>query len=193
MLRRGVAGPLRQLGAAVDAVAAGDLTHALHSDRADEVGQLMRGVESMRQRLGGMMATVRQSVDSINTASSEIAHGNADLSQRTEHTANNLQQTASHVEQLSVTVRQSADAAAQADQLAASASTVARRGGAVVSQVVARTSAVTWMMCNTNGPYRFDNPQAVVVAGNRLWVLNTGGNSLTLMSTVTGSLIATIA
>jgi methyl-accepting chemotaxis protein-2 (aspartate sensor receptor) len=136
MMRRWVAQPLRQVGAAVDAVAAGDLTHAVHSARADEVGQLMRGVESMRQRLGGVMATVRQSVDSINTASREIAHGNADLSQRTEHTASNLQQTASSIEQLSGTVRQSADAAAQANQLASSASTVARRGGAVVSQVV---------------------------------------------------------
>ena len=63
----------------------------------------------------------------------------------------------------------------------------------MVSQVVAATSTVTWMMCNTNGPYRFDDPQAVVVAGSRLWVLNTGGNSLTLMSTTTGALISTIS
>ena len=69
-------------------------------------------------------------------SSSEVATGNADLSQRTEHTASNLQQTASSIEQLSGTVRQSADAASTANQLAASAATVARRGGEVVSQVV---------------------------------------------------------
>jgi len=135
-LRRWVARPLEALGLAIEAVADGDLTHAVHSERRDELGTLMRHVERMRQRLAQMMATVRQSVDSINTASSEIAHGNTDLSQRTENTASNLQQTASSIEQLSGSARQSADAAAQANQLAASASSVAQRGGAVVSRVV---------------------------------------------------------
>jgi len=142
MMRRWVATPLGQLGGAIEAVAGGDLTVAVHSERVDEVGQLMRGVEAMRLRLAAMLATVRQSVESINTASSEIAHGNVDLSQRTETTASNLQQTASSIEQLSGTVRQSADAAAQANQLASSASSVALRGGEVVSQVVSTMSEI---------------------------------------------------
>ena len=45
-------------------------------------------------------------------ASTEVAGGNADLSQRTEQAAANLQQTASSMEQLTGTVRQSADSAA---------------------------------------------------------------------------------
>jgi YVTN family beta-propeller protein len=63
----------------------------------------------------------------------------------------------------------------------------------MVSQLVVSTAAVTWMMCNTNGPYLFNSPQAVVVAGPRLWVVNAGGNSLTLMNATTGALIRTVA
>ncbi|MGO8876075.1 MAG: hypothetical protein ACLQNG_09980 [Acidimicrobiales bacterium] len=54
-----------------------------------------------------------------------------------------------------------------------------------------------WMMCNTNGPYKFSNPEALVVANATLWVVNEGsaglpGDSLTEMNAVTGALIRTI-
>jgi methyl-accepting chemotaxis protein len=87
-------------------------------------------------RVEAAVTQVRQSADSINTASAEIASGNLDLSARTEQTAGSLQQTASSMEQLTGTVRQTADSARTANQLAASASAVAQRGGSVVSQVV---------------------------------------------------------
>jgi methyl-accepting chemotaxis protein len=70
-------------------------------------------------------------------ASTEVAVGNADLSGRTEQAASNLQQTASSMEQLTGTVKHTADSARTANQLAGSAAEVARRGGEVVSQVVA--------------------------------------------------------
>jgi methyl-accepting chemotaxis protein len=74
---------------------------------------------------------VRESSESIEVASTEVATGNVDLSQRTELAAGNLQRTASSMEQLTATVRQSADSARTANQLASSAAEVA-----VVSQVV---------------------------------------------------------
>jgi methyl-accepting chemotaxis protein len=136
MMRRWIARPLSQLGSAVGAVAAGDLTHRFHSDQRDEIGALIRSVEVMRNQFHTALANVRSSVDSINTASAEIATGNQDLSARTEQTASNLQQAASSMEQLTGTVKQSADSARQANQLASSAAEVAARGGSVVSQVV---------------------------------------------------------
>jgi hypothetical protein len=62
----------------------------------------------------------------------------------------------------------------------------------MVSQITPSPASVNWMMCNTNGPYLFDDPQALVVAGANLWVVNEGGNSLTEMDTVSGDLIRTI-
>jgi len=136
MMRRSVGQPLQELSGAVTVLASGDLSRPFHSERRDEIGALIRDVEGMRQRFLQMMTSVRSSVDSISTASSEIATGNLDLSHRTEQTATNLQQAASSMTQLTGVVKQSADSARQANQLAASAAQVAARGGNVVSQVV---------------------------------------------------------
>jgi methyl-accepting chemotaxis protein len=87
-------------------------------------------------RLNGALYAVRDSIASIQTASSEVASGSADLSQRTEQTASSLQQAASAMAQLTGSVRQSAESAAQANQLAGAAVQAAQRGGAVVAQVV---------------------------------------------------------
>ncbi len=63
----------------------------------------------------------------------------------------------------------------------------------MVSQITRQTGAVNWMMCNTNGPYLFNNPQALVVVGAKLWVINEGGNSLTEMVGSTGALVRTVS
>ena len=136
LVRRNVSQPLAELTSAVTTVAQGDLTRSFTSQRTDEIGGLVREVESMRQRFLSMMRELRQASDSIGTASVEIATGNQDLSSRTEQTASNLEETAASMEELTSTVRQSADAARQANQLAASAAEIAVRGGDVVAQVV---------------------------------------------------------
>ena len=140
LIRRQVSQPLAELTTAVTALAEGDLTRpftrSTGSTRRDEIGLLVSGVETMRQRFVALMTQVRSATDSINTASAEIASGNQDLSARTEQAASNLEETAASMEQLTSTVRQSADSARQANQLAASASEIAVRGGHVVGQVV---------------------------------------------------------
>ncbi|MDT8999371.1 methyl-accepting chemotaxis protein [Paucibacter sp. APW11] len=136
MMRNWIAAPLASLSEAVRSIAQGDLSRSVTSDRDDEIGALIRDTESMRERLADTIGTVRHSVDSIGTASTEIASGNQDLSQRTEQTASNLQIAASSMVQLTSTVRQTADSARTANQLVSSANSAAAKGGAVVSQVV---------------------------------------------------------
>ncbi len=136
LLVRSICGPMDGLMAIARRIGQGDLDVEVVVRFDDEIGAVMRSLAAMRDALRGIVGQVRQAAESIQVASAEVASGNTDLSQRTEQAASNLQQTASSLEQLTGNVRQSADAAAQANQLAASASTVARRGGAVVSQVV---------------------------------------------------------
>jgi methyl-accepting chemotaxis protein len=118
-------------------VAGGRLDVQTTSTDTDEVGDLLRALNTMVNQLRSSIQTVQHATESIGTASAEIATGNQDLSTRTEQTASNLQQAASSMEQLTGTVKQSADSARQANQLASSAAEVAARGGHVVSQVVA--------------------------------------------------------
>ena len=136
MMRRWVARPLASLQRAVGAIAEGDLSQSVSSSRNDEIGSLIQDAERMRLGLASTIGTVRSSVDSIGTASAEIATGNLDLSQRTEQTVSNLQNAASSMAELTGTVRQTADSARTANQLVQSAAAAATRGGQVVEQVV---------------------------------------------------------
>jgi methyl-accepting chemotaxis protein len=142
-LARSIQRRLHTVETALEGIASGDLTRALASDRADEIGRLIVAVNRTREGLAHVVSQVRASTDNIANASTEIASGNLDLSHRTEETSSNLQRTASSMEQLTGTVRHSADAAAQANQLASSASAVASRGGTVVSQVVSTMNGIS--------------------------------------------------
>ena len=136
-LIRSIQRPLAQANAMAARVAGGDL-RAQSGDtvRGDEFGELLQSLGGMRESLSRMVRQVRQSTDSIAVASAEIATGNQDLSARTEATSSNLQQTAAAMEQFTSTAQHGAGAAGQASQLAGAARDVARRGGAVVTEVV---------------------------------------------------------
>jgi methyl-accepting chemotaxis protein len=132
----GIKVPIQRALTVAERIAEGDLTSEVSVQRHDELGRLLQAVAAMQERLRGLVGDIQQSSGSIQVASTEVASGNADLSQRTELAASSLQQAASSMEQLTGTVRHSADSAEQARQLAASASSVASRGGEVVARVV---------------------------------------------------------
>jgi methyl-accepting chemotaxis protein len=136
LLRRSIVLPLRQASEAAALVARGDLTVRMDTRRTDEIGQLLMALNRMVESLHYVVTEVRDSGESIHTASSEVAAGNTDLSARTEHAASNLQQTAASIAQLAQMVSANADSTRQANALALSATQVASRGGEVVNQVV---------------------------------------------------------
>ena len=143
LLVRSITAPLQQAVDTANAIAAGDLTRELQTSRKDELGQMLRALNDMPARLRGVVSEVRQGVDSVSSASIQIANGNHDLSARTEQTAANLEETASSMEELTATVTQSADTARQANQLAGTAAQAAARGGEVVGQVVTSMQQIT--------------------------------------------------
>ena len=128
--------PLENAAAVLKAVAEGDLTQRVQTNRKDEIGDMQSALAQMVSSLADTVNMVRVGADSVATASSQIAQGNTDLSARTESQASSLQETAAAVEEMAGTVRTNADNARQANQLASAASEVASRGGEVVSQVV---------------------------------------------------------
>ncbi len=136
VLARRVSAALAQAVAAVLRVKGGDLSSRLDAARTDEMGLLLAAVNDMQEALGQTVAGARRNAEGVAAASSQIAHGNQDFSQRTEEQAAALEETAASMEELGSTVRQNAENARQANQLALGASTVAVKGGEVVGQVV---------------------------------------------------------
>jgi methyl-accepting chemotaxis protein len=135
LLRRQLGGEPEDAVQAVQAIAAGDLTHPVQV-RAGDTTSILAAVADMRDRLAALVSQVRQGIDSVATASREIATGNADLSSRTEQQAAGLQQTAASMQQMTSSVRSNADSARQANQMAVGARDAAQRGGEVVGKVV---------------------------------------------------------
>jgi methyl-accepting chemotaxis protein len=139
---------LKQLGGEPDyaahiasEIAAGYLASLIETKDGDQ-SSLLAEMKTMRDSLVHIVGQVRVGTDTIATASSEIASGNLDLSNRTEQQASSLEKTTSSMKELTMTVKQNADNAREANQLAASASEVARQGGVVVAQVVDTMSSI---------------------------------------------------
>ncbi|ATA23759.1 hypothetical protein BIY26_15360 [Brenneria goodwinii] len=133
---------LRQLGGepqyaveVVRQIADGNLVVEVQTRTGDQTS-ILYAIRAMRDNLSRLVSQVRNSTNSITTASMEIASGNEDLSSRTESQASALEQTAAAMEQLTSTVQNNAENARHANELAQSASGVAGRGGSVVKQVV---------------------------------------------------------
>ncbi|MFK4705879.1 methyl-accepting chemotaxis protein [Roseateles asaccharophilus] len=135
-LSNAITRPLQRAVSLAEAVAAGDLSSEIVVESHDETGQLFAALKRMNEGLVDMVGRVRQSADSIATASQEIASGNMDLSSRTEQQASSLQQTAASMQQMTSTVHQTAESSRQASQLANAAADAAGRGGDVVQRVV---------------------------------------------------------
>ncbi|HJV96003.1 MAG TPA: methyl-accepting chemotaxis protein, partial [Albitalea sp.] len=130
---------VRPLAAAVRAartIAGGDLGSVIESDGDDETAQLLRAMSDMQMRLADLVRDVRDGVESMSGATTEIASGNLDLSNRTERQASSLQETAASLDQMTGALRLHTDTSRQAEQLAMRASDVATKGGVAVGQVV---------------------------------------------------------
>jgi methyl-accepting chemotaxis protein len=136
LTRRLVIRPVAELTRSLSHLAQSDLSQPLASQSDDELGRLANAMEVFRHQLAHTMTVVRANAEHVASASTQIAMGNKDLSQRTEVQASALQETVATMDELSSTVRNNASNADQARQLALIASGVAMRGGQVVGKVV---------------------------------------------------------
>ncbi|MDO8180220.1 MAG: methyl-accepting chemotaxis protein [Undibacterium sp.] len=139
---RTITRPLGEALMVAQTVSSGDLTSHIEVSRQDEIGLLMAALKEMNESLSQRIGEVRQGIETIASASTQIASGNLDLSARTEAQAGALEETASSMEELTSAVKQNADNAGQANRLALTASGVADKGGAVVAEVIDTMQAI---------------------------------------------------
>ncbi len=122
-------------------IAHGELSTPVQTQPGDQ-SSLLYEIRVMRDKLAALVQQVRNGTHTIAGASSEIAMGNQNLSERTEQQAETLEKTVAAMEELTLAVRRNADNARQANTLAGSASSVASEGGSVVQQVVDTMSLI---------------------------------------------------
>ncbi|MSR17420.1 MAG: hypothetical protein EXR89_06470 [Methylococcaceae bacterium] len=120
-----------------NALAQGDLTQAIINDYPDDTfNNVKNALNGTAGNLKALVGEIKESADTINTASQEIAAGNKGLSNRTEQQAASLEETAASMQELTSTVQANSENAKHANEMALASSDLARKGVAVVNQVV---------------------------------------------------------
>jgi methyl-accepting chemotaxis protein len=141
-LIRSIVGTLNRAVKVANAISQGQLGHHITTRRKDELGRLLEAFRMMDDRLTLTVGEVRRGSDAVSTAAQQIAHGNDDLSQRTQEQASSLEETASSMEQMTSTVKQNAENASHANQLARGAREQAERGGEVAGRAIVAMSEI---------------------------------------------------
>ena len=141
-ITRSITQPIKQALRLAQRVAQGDLTARVSTRGRDDLARLLGALQTMNGNLVQIIDGVRSGSEAISSATSQIASGNLDLSQRTEEQASSLQQIAASIEELTEIVKQNFESGRHASQVATHAADVALRGGSVVTEVVQTMEAI---------------------------------------------------
>jgi methyl-accepting chemotaxis protein len=124
-----------------ESIRAGNLAMPIRL-RPGDTSSVMAAMARMQQRLAEIVAQVRDAAQSVAATTEQIAHGNVDLSTRTERQASALEQASGALEEFDASVAANAQSAGSADALAKQASTTSTQGGAAVGRVVETMRAI---------------------------------------------------
>jgi len=124
------------IGAGLDALAKGDLTHRVSSDLNGPFVKLKDDFNAAMSRLQETMKTVLASTDGISTGAGEISQASDDLSRRTEQQAASLEETAAALEEITATVKKTAANTKEASASVTTAKSAAEEGGHVVETAI---------------------------------------------------------
>ena len=136
MCYRIVVVPLERVRGDIERMSAGDLTGKIVASGAAEASTLIQSLRVLQINIKLLVGQIKQSTDIVSMGAGEIAHGNADLSGRTESQASSLEETASSMEELTSTVKQNAEQTHHASKLVLSTADIAINGGEVVRRVI---------------------------------------------------------
>ncbi len=143
VITRMIVTPIRQAVTSAERVAQGDLTQAIQSSRRDEAGQLL-------QALGGMQRSLKDTVQQMAGASSQLAAAAEELHAVTEETSrgqvrqhDELQQAATAVNQMTAAVEEVARNAASTSTASQDTSREAQQGREQVQQAAQAMAVMT--------------------------------------------------
>jgi methyl-accepting chemotaxis protein len=122
--------------AALQALAAGDLTQQVPTAYRGRFAELKEAINETMARLSSTVGTIQTMSADVGLSAREITTGSDDLSKRTEEQASSLEESAATTEELAASVKAAAQAAQQAVRQAGEAMQVAQTGGSIVTEAV---------------------------------------------------------
>lgn len=134
--RQYVTAPLSKIVEAIQRIAAGDLTVEVTKNSEDEIGMAAEALVEMRDNLHSLVTEIDQAGVDVDTASTEIAQGNNDLSARTEQQGIELSHVTENTNKLTDSVNESANLSNSALDMATSTGDKATGGNEVVKHAI---------------------------------------------------------
>ena len=130
------------LGAALAALAGGDLTYKIEKKLPGAIDQLREDFNIAIEQLRSVLSQTVAASSTIREGTGDIATTADDLSRRTEQQAASLEETAAALSQIMTTVRRTADGATRAREVVATTKTNAEQSGQIVRDAVDTMSGV---------------------------------------------------
>jgi methyl-accepting chemotaxis protein len=118
------------------AVANGDLTQTIPSASNDEIGDLIRSLNGMVEKLRQVVSEALTAAQNVSAGSQELSSSAEQLSQGATEQASSAEEASSSMEEMASNVKQNADNANQTEKIAAQSAQDAEASGAAVGRAV---------------------------------------------------------
>ncbi|TAX40880.1 methyl-accepting chemotaxis protein [Rhizobium leguminosarum] len=127
---------LSRANTVVREVSEGDLTKMADITSHDEIGELLGNVNSMIERLRGVVADALSAADNVSSGSQELSSSSEQVSQGATEQAASAEEASASMEQMAANIKQNADNAAQTEKIARQSAKDAEVSGEAVSRAV---------------------------------------------------------
>ena len=117
-------------------ISKGDLTNKINYQSEDETGQLVSSMNSLQERLSGVIMGIINSTDVLSTSSDEIKSTAQKLSQNASEQAANVEEITSTMEEMGSAIQQNSDNSRATDEIAQKTAYASEAGGKEVERAV---------------------------------------------------------
>lgn len=125
-----------------DEVAGGNLSATAQVKSDDEVGDLIKALNAMTQKLREVVAEVTSATRNVAAGSQEMSATAEQLSQGATEQASSTEEASASMEEMAATIKQSADNASQTEKIARQSAADAIASGAAVENAVAAMQTI---------------------------------------------------
>ncbi|MUO42761.1 HAMP domain-containing methyl-accepting chemotaxis protein [Agrobacterium vitis] len=131
-----VTGGINRAVVAVRKVADGDLTEFAQIRSRDEIGDMLQYVNTMIERLRGVVADALSASDNVSSGSQQLSSASEQVSQGATEQASSAEEASASMEEMAANIKQNADNAAQTEKIARQSSKDAEASGEAVNRAV---------------------------------------------------------
>jgi len=150
-IARGVARRLDRAVQATNQIAAGDLSRPVAVEGGDEISSLLAALASMQQRLAGIIASIQNNADQVDTLSHAIVEQSGQISEGVREQSQAASAIAAAVEQLTVSIQHVSDNASEAHTLAQQSGESTEHGYRVIHSTANDIRGVEAVVQSVNG------------------------------------------